>query len=788
MAVLDLPPPTLTEFTLRGNVPVPKGFYHGNGVSPLTVLDYDGTPVPTQVEVVSRYPKTSHGADVVEVLARVRRDPALALGERARYSVIVQNSPGAQTLGDELEALLYCPTNVAQTVCSLLVNPYNAVLIAEDVFGNFYYRAILDNPGQGKLMRIGQIAGTLRTYGVMKPVQPKQGANRTLPHMFGVHAYLTTRAQEAVVGLDLRFTNGADGHDPTTDEDDAIGKFYFKSLALIVPPGWSVQQQFPDPNFGPMSKVLGVDVIPIVRETGDGTLHVMPSNAQFHRRLALAPTEVGGGVHVARARAYLDQQGQAFCVRGTNAAGQALWSWWNPDTARFLSVRHRLPSLEHMNAEDIRAALNTDYNLILDFMTNGTSYGNYPVKSNVLGWAHPYGVGTGGMTGGDEIHFYPGVKTAWTGSANGYRLFQLMHRMHTDRMPNAYYNVVGEPSSVEQWLVHNPGGKDYIDMVFYMSWYGGNDPMGYSNVDTYQVDTVAALGKKPAYESELRSYAHHDMQHLIRYTRNAKVLVWLGNDDVARDDLMHQAEICHLTYNEHANGVWGNLSVVGMAWDRDYVDQRPSTGYPTGRGEGWAIDAMAAAYSIADPAWRSSKRPWFDELSDLLMDGQATCSGFYQATVYDKLLQGMYRGRRSFEQSIMENAIRGVIESVYRGETPGMAAALEASLLDSLRASVSTMAWATNEQAPYFQTAVGPLDLNAPVFCNYLPPDGYSDQYDLYQLWSSLGYGWELSNDVIFLQKAETLIGGTQLLPTLLADGTKQIETRAALLATLQVP
>ena len=43
-------------------------------------------------------------------------------------------------------------------------------------------------------------------------------------------------------------------------------------------------------------------------------------------------------------------------------------------------------------------------------MASGSA-GNYPLKSAALGWAQPWGVAYGGMSGGDEINIFDGLRT-----------------------------------------------------------------------------------------------------------------------------------------------------------------------------------------------------------------------------------------------------------------------------------------------------------------------------------------------------------------------------------------
>ena len=93
VAVFELGAPSVNEFTLRGTVPVPKGtFPRSDGKIPFAVKDFDGTLVPAQVERVSSYPRYADGADVVEVLARVHRDPNTFLRDEEG----LLNGPGNQ--------------------------------------------------------------------------------------------------------------------------------------------------------------------------------------------------------------------------------------------------------------------------------------------------------------------------------------------------------------------------------------------------------------------------------------------------------------------------------------------------------------------------------------------------------------------------------------------------------------------------------------------------------------------------------------------------------------------
>jgi hypothetical protein len=101
--------------------------------------------VKAQVETVSLYAVDADGADVVEILARVRRDPAVTAGTRVRYSVsFAPHADNAAPGAAGVEDLSAGATDVPPNVSSFLANPANIVISATDVFGNDYTTRPLD--------------------------------------------------------------------------------------------------------------------------------------------------------------------------------------------------------------------------------------------------------------------------------------------------------------------------------------------------------------------------------------------------------------------------------------------------------------------------------------------------------------------------------------------------------------------------------------------------------------------------------------------------------------------
>ncbi len=777
--------PAGDTFLLHGTLPVPPGqFFPGQTTIPVAVIDTDGSPVVTQVEVVSRYANSADGADVVEVIAQVTRPETADVGDRVQYELTVLDAPvpNPTTTTSGVQTLIETTASLPGSVVGLLSTPAALELVASDVFGHVYKHRPLEDGELPQLRKYGYNASQVRTYGAMLPVAPVSGDSGTHPHLFGVHAYITALREEAVVLLDLRVHNGFANTDYTTAADDVLGSLYFDKLELAVPAGWAVVQCFEDSGLGTPYGSGGKGIFPLVAAQADGKLHFMPMGGQMIRRLALCP--VG---EESRAREILDQEGLAFAVPGFDLVSeQDTWSWSSPFTPRFGTQNVRLPSLEHANLAYIRSLHSADFQELLTNLENGTGDGGYPLANGKLGWAHPYGVAYGGMTGGKEIHLFEGVDTVQARSKDGYRHYQLVHRMHTDRQPNVLYRRDGQHASLWDWYVEN-GENSYVPLVFYMKYLNGPDPIGVSNPPTFQSDAAIALGKVPDYAATLGSYDPHDLQHLIRYTRSPKALVWIGNDNLAKDDLFAQAELVRMTYHPFYSDPYGNKVVTGMRADIDQTEQNPGGAIDFGRGEGWATDTRVAAYALADDAWRALEYPMLETMVDMLAAGQVPCTGHIMAFWSSKILDGKYRCAQAYETSIVDNSIIGLLETVFRGQSASMSALTEAILRDNYYGFIAPTAWNSELNGPVEQYAVSAPDNLATPYCNLTqqPADGQFPGVNTYQTWCTLAYAYQLTGDPIFLQRADEMIGG-ELLMGVMNDGIDNIQNRAALLSLMQ--
>jgi len=741
---LEIVAPASSPFVLRATLPLQPGQYVAPGpTSPFVIVDPSNNQSPAQVEVVSRFPNAADGADVVELLARVERPAGVSAGTRIQYDVQLVQHP----VGNDLVPLT--------TVANLMNTPGAFGLRTKDVFGHQYSAnlgAALGTTRQ-RVLKNGPTVRQVRTYETLMPDSPIGGNGGTLPHMMGVHAYFTTWAGEEFVSLDLRVNNGASGNDQLRDMDDPLGDLHFEQLEMVLPQGWTVLTAYDNPYLGEAYTEGIKRVWPIVDEIPGGDMHYMPSQSQFHRRMMLcAPGSES------RAREYLDERNLAFCQPGENASGEPFLSWWNPASARYYSQNLPLPMVDRIGAVSLRGDLSGKFNSMKTAVANGDS-GPWPVEVPTHGWAHPMGGQFGGSHGGQEIHLTEGVRTAFAASNEGYRQLQLRHRMMTDRHPTALYNADGEPTSTEDWIVDGLNGPYLPAWVWLRPVLFLGDPFGYNSTPDQQRQAVIAQGRKPSYQDSLAGFQMIDTEHLVRYTRNPKALVWLGNDSIARDDLTLQGELSRMSYSPLKQSDNGMMIVTGMATDREFVQSKPGDGFNINRGEGWMIDAIVSTYAITNPARRATLRPWFNDLLDTVEMGQSVCTGAIGALPNGLYFNGQYRTRQSISEAIVDTALWSVRSTVFEQSDPGRSERLRQVLVRSAYALISDIFWDHSVNMPWFYVAMGPFDQQQPSFCGYVPANGY-ENHDDYQVWGSLAYGYLLTGDSLFMTRAHQLAGG----------------------------
>ena len=795
-----------SSFLLHGTLPVPAGtLIPGVRSAPFALRNPNGDLLATQLEAVSRFANPGAGADVIEVIAQVQAAPGARRGDLVRFDLVLcdpseTSAPATRelTTGSSAASLLaQGPAAPGTGLAQLLAQPSAIRLSGRDASGALFALAPLAEPPLA-ILRDGAVEREVKTYGLMEleASGPESGGPKLapLPHLFGVHAYARVFAGGSRLELDLRINNGASGLD---EASSPLNDVYFAELTLDVPDGFVVLEDVAAPGSRGQATGRYDLVAPATGETAwtfPGPVHFMPAQAQFHRRLVIVPAGSTEAKAVQGSGVPVTQAGLAFCSpgKGEGLPGGQLLSWSNPATPSFLAQAQVLPSLQHLGIAKLRADQDREYRQGLQELVA-------PGKADQprLGWAHPFGVAYGGMTGGSGIHLLEGVTAAMTASQPGYQSLVNLHRRQTDRMPVAFYNSDGQPGSFGDWVqpATHPGRSDYVPF----SYFNGSTPtrhkpgkvdaFGYHRAPGHQLDFVRSQGLQPDYEAELAAFQPHDTQHLIRYTRAPKALAWLGNDSLAKDDLWLLAETFRLEYHQLPNSSGGYVQGTGLLAAMAEVEQRPGKGFDIGRGQGWGLDAVAATYALSrDDSWRERTRTqWLDVIVDLVAAGQSECSGIIQSKRTGRWLGGKYQVRQSIEQAILESGLEAILVRAYRDVDLVRAAELDRILRASYRSMISDLAWPKGNGGPWSHLAVGTKD-GSEVFCDAgdLPGDGHDEYTDGYQVGQSLARGFARTGEQAFLERAAELAGDRDLRRDLEAGGLKNIANLAALLELAQ--
>jgi hypothetical protein len=752
-AALRMRLPQSESFVLHATLPLPPGMPQDTLGFEIRDPSATSTWTRSQWEVVTRYPGGE--PEVVELAARLQRPAGKRPGQWHTFDVRVAEEE--QT-----------PTDPGGQRMQGAPFPDLLELRCRDVHGHTYRARMLGSSVQRIELAAGSAYQRVRLYATLLPEpEARLATPPALPHLMGVHAYLTRRAGDERISLDLRVNNGAtSGAADSTPSETPAGIVYWDALELVLPKGWSATALVRDPFLGKASQDGEHWVLPLVKALPEGALHMMGPQSQFVRRLTLhSPAS-----QAPRAE-HPSLSGLAFCV-----AGPGLWSWWNPQTARYFPQRTPLAlwSSYRRNGRLGQAALEerlaAGLQRLRTLLSSGTSQHGL-LSGPLMGWAHPLGVSIQGMTGGSGIEPIVGQRTAAAADVRGVEVLMLEHRMHACRQPDAQWNHEGHPVGYELWRgQHNRVPFDFrtnanmVPRSFKLPARGGP-------AASEQVEAVYAANRRPPYDrgtparadgrvpdqdDALLAWWPHDGQHMVRYTSAPKALVWLANDALARDSLLHAAELFHLAFHggRHAVESWSPGATLRVY--EGLADAYPSHGLPIGRDQAWGMDAACAAYSCASPQWRAIHQAWLVRVAQLLLDG-AMSSGIVQRQVNSKVLGGRHASSQTFESHFLLHAERCLIESVLKGVHPERAAAL----LELHHRALEFLYWgpvwsgprptlhsATPLAGPRWHFAVAPKQgFEAQPYCeasrwgpDFLPPDGLDLGVETRYGWGPLEY------------------------------------------------
>lgn len=805
VAILELAAPRRRSFVLRANLPVPRDYrLPKRGRTNLLVQDRaSGRLIPAQIQTVTR--SAAGHPEVIELIAPVSLAPGDNPGTRITYQVLLGDEP----LGTKPERVPIVRRLLGQQSSGLRLR-------TRDVYGNVYEAELLgdeQHPGFGSLdwIRSGPAARQRRVYSTLVPVE-ESGSGAPLEHLMGVHAYLTEWSGDERLSLDLRINNGAcSGSRAPSSLETPSGIVYWDSLELVLPSGWNVLALAPDPFLGAAVRSPGQVVVPLVKALPDGRLHMMGPQAQFHRRLTLVSNRATHGKPEHPA-----QEGLAFPL-----PGPLLWSWFQSRTPSFLPQKAVLPTWQAYRygklrgAPALRARLSAEREQLTALLRSGAADGNQ-VVSEVMGWAHPWFVSVQGGTGGVGIAPYQGQRVAAAASLAGYVKLQLLHRMNACRQADTQYDQSGTPVGVAGWL--DASGQIPFDfrtnarMVpkrLRLPAFGGPP-------SSQQVSAVHNRGQRPAYDrgsghraggvldssdEELLNWMPHDGQHMARYSKFVQGLVWLGNDALAKDDLLHAASLFRLEFHGYPHRVESWSEGITLAVFERLAQENPHHGLALERSHAWGIDLACAAYALGDDTWRREHQDWFARIADLFLLA-AMPNGLLQRRHLPSILGGRYDACQTYQVCFLAHALRCLNESVLAGRDEPRKARLEMDLLKLAEFLFLGPVWVRQtrdkpgggreiQAGPYFSFAVAPpADATLAPYCDaeywgehVLPADARSGRVEWWNIWSVLEYAALLDDpegrqglDNRFLRRA----AAAWTAPGSLATLTQRMFTEAA--------
>jgi hypothetical protein len=815
---VENPPTSMSTFILHGTMPIPAhGFPSADGKIPFAIVDIDGTLKPAQVNIATRYANAAlDGADVVELMAEVHRDFAKAIDAQVTYEVQYSPYPFNATLppsnasAAQFHSLL--PGQTAE-VKTLLVDPNAILLRAEDYDGNVYEANLLRGQDSSTPGDFGAVSATYRTVETMqlvKPASSNPSGCTAYPHLFMVHSYLNTLANEKLIKLQLRISNGWSNRNSGTTIDNQLGGVFIKYIHLYVPQGWNVVQEPVDPSFSNqnLASTPTHNIVELVKARSDGKMIFIKHREIIERTLAITP--IGTESHAVD---ILQQYGLGFIMAGNNSSNTPLFSWQNPLTGRFNPMRLRLTSEAH-----IRTALRNQYNTdlgsvnqtdsLLWHVITGNASSNAPgggdFKYAAMDAVHKKWGEYGGFTGGANIEQNPGVGVVGAATRNAYRYHEVNHRMISDRHATAYYDQDGTSAAPEEWLNGNTLTVDFYDGV------QSGDPFGDNAINQCMYNYIIANSQDPWYRTFAEGYAAIDSQHQIRYLFNLSTLVWLGNSWLAKDDLIRDAEYEHFSYH-HYNGT--NGSPTDLLGDFVAAQNNPHHAAAWGRGQAWIWFAMSGAYSVANDAWRQLKLPYFQMLADTAELVQIDCNPVYDGGLLtkksgnSKILPGTnetYWRIQQWEEMLILNSLRAVNEAVLRDVDNTRVGKISTAIRHSANAMLLGDLSNILTQGPSNHLAVAYQTGPFVPFCSLndvtpAPNDDWHSQWQVvgqapfpFNTFYSMhhyGLAYQVTGDSTYLQKAVWFKNTTDLnglMNWAVNQGTSNLENNLNLLAAVR--
>jgi hypothetical protein len=557
---LDAHVPPSGTFSVHGTLPIPQQPFQRNAC-PVVLVDPAGRTLTTQWELVARLKNTM----VVELLATATNDQGWT--GRQRFEVYEgANNFVLPSFDPSLLSAISTPDVVRLRLRD-----------QDDVDHDLSLSGVVDD-----FHRLGPAVITAR-----KTVKGPYGA---------IQVWMTVRSGVPGIELILNWHNGGLPANPDV---------YFRSLALVVPPGFRWTPVLPDPAIA----------YPLLVRKGQ---HVLPQRWERSFRVVVHDDDVTPDVSM---------------------RGWAVGDW---SGGGYMPQSLRLPDLSHTKI-DLTPRKLDDFDRLAKVLP--TSPGSTPV-----GYLYPaQGVFYGGMTGGLEIHQFPRVDLAFSGQPDGLLSTYVEQLRYACRQMGGIYGDDGWPIAQDDYL--NPDGTQPWEM--FNNEFLGNPPR---DAPFYFHKTGPGVGSS-TYDPN--DYWPIDYQHYVRRTKANKALVWLDNDPLARLYVLMDAELGRMCFYEGKGGRLRVPSTGGLgtargraeAWVADVMAAAHAVS-----GKAWRQRNAAWFQTFAD-VFRVALMP--NQLFSAQNFGKTATS-----PPYGDGRVAFYWVHRSNEQIFLMHALRGIQETV----------------------------------------------------------------------------------------------------------------------------
>jgi hypothetical protein len=597
--------PRARSFVVHGTLPIPQVDLREPGRTPFALqLEGGGNPVvPAQMEVVTW--RADGSPQVVELLAPLTLPDNASGGVRASVAVLY---------GDWQLPRPVSPTN--ETI-PLLVGEGAARLVAVDPLGRRYSAVLGGAPGIGhRGVRMDREGHAVRSWRTSVVLTPEVEAREASVPSLGAHAYWSLYAGDSKLTLDLRVHAGlVDARSPR--EEDLPPVTYLKELRLELPESWSAVPLVADPAMGPILTEDGLRVVPLLAPLPRGTCHALPARAQVQRRLTVfregsAPADPRG-VWLLGLAFPIHRGGEwSWSTKGLRSyfpQGATLPTFEDLDPADWIAAEELLPGEarpvtpnSRKGANLIRLGLETERDQIRQALELGIPQAG--LLGPRIGWAQPPLPVTPELEERTPRATLLGHRVAAGASQAGYERLLLLHRARSSRQATSSWAPSGQPLPL---LPPSPVPVR------------ASSP-GY--------EAVLASGRRPAYDrgaphlgeaasptdaGSIWSWRPLRGEALMDWLLTAKALAWLGNDHLAKDDLLLEAVL--------AAAIDPASDRPAANWLGELVEAaqlEPGKGSSVGAEHAVALDAVAAAWCLTAPLLRSESEEWLLTFAHLL--------------------------------------------------------------------------------------------------------------------------------------------------------------------------